>query len=193
MRAPQLERPVSGQRARGRRTPYGARARRSSTELALLLAGSLVFCATSARTSESPAPNPPSGKASSTGRPEHYQPDRFAGRAGTYYRTLWGVDSLLVKWAESGEIIRFSYRVLDAQRAAPLNEKRNEPSLIDPRAGVKLVVPTLENVGTLRQAVPPQEGKSYWMAFSNKGRLVKRGDRVSVVIGPFTAEGLVVE
>jgi hypothetical protein len=31
------------------------------------------------------------------------------------------------------------------------------------------------------------------MAFSNKGRLVKRGDRVNVVIGQFRAEGLVVD
>ena len=39
----------------------------------------------------------------------------------------------------------------------------------------------------------PVAGKSYWMAFSNKGRLVKRGDRVTVVIGPFRADGLVVD
>jgi hypothetical protein len=31
------------------------------------------------------------------------------------------------------------------------------------------------------------------MAFSNKGRPVKRGDRVSVVIGAFHADGLVVD
>jgi hypothetical protein len=45
----------------------------------------------------------------------------------------------------------------------------------------------------LRQTATPEEGKSYWMAFSNKGRPVKRGDRVTVVIGHFRAEGLVVE
>jgi hypothetical protein len=31
------------------------------------------------------------------------------------------------------------------------------------------------------------------MAFSNKGRRVKRGDRVIIVIGQFRAEGLVVD
>jgi len=31
------------------------------------------------------------------------------------------------------------------------------------------------------------------MAFSNKGRLVKRGDHVDVVIGNFQAQGLVVD
>ena len=35
-----------------------------------------------------------------------YLPDQFAGRAGAYYRALWGIDSPSVKWAESGEIVR---------------------------------------------------------------------------------------
>jgi len=122
-----------------------------------------------------------------------YRPDRFAGRAGDHYRLIWGVDSLGVKWTESGEIIRFSYRALDPSKAKALNDKKSEPSLIDPRAGVSLVVPSLEQVGQLRQSADPEEGKSYWMAFSNKGRLVKRGDRVSVVIGQFRADGLVVD
>jgi hypothetical protein len=122
-----------------------------------------------------------------------YRPDRFAGRAGTYYRVVWGVDSLAAKWGESGEVIRFTYHVLDADKAKVLNDKKNEPSLIDPQAGVKLVVPSMENVGQLRQSAPPENGKSYWMVFSNKGRLVKRGDHVSVVIGAFHADGLVVD
>jgi hypothetical protein len=125
--------------------------------------------------------------------PYRYKPDRFAGRAGAYYKLVWGVDSLAVRWAESGEVIRFNYRVLDAQKATTLNDEKAEPSLIDPRAGVSLVVPTLEKVGKLRQSESPQVGKSYWMAFSNKGRLVKRGDRVNIVIGQFHADGLVVD
>jgi hypothetical protein len=127
------------------------------------------------------------------GPPTSYLPDRFAGRAGRYYRILWGVDSLSVKTVESGEIIRFAWRVLDADKARALNEKASEPSLIDPQAGVQLVVPSIEQIGQLRQSVAPEPGKSYWMAFSNKGRRVKRGDRVNVVIGPFRAEGLVVD
>jgi hypothetical protein len=127
------------------------------------------------------------------GHPLHYQPDRFAGRAGVFYRTVWGIDSIDVKWGESGEVVRFSYRVLDAKKAAALNDKRFAPALNDPKAGVSLVVPQLENVGQLRQSATPEDGKSYWMVFSNKGRLVKRGDHVAVVIGPFKAENLVVD
>jgi hypothetical protein len=113
--------------------------------------------------------------------------------ARQYYATLWGVDSLAVKSVESGEIIRFSYRVLDSEKARVLNDKKNEPSLIDPVAGVKLVVPSLEKVGKLRQSSTPEPGKVYWMAFSNKGGYVRPGHRVDVVIGQFRAEGLVVQ
>jgi hypothetical protein len=123
----------------------------------------------------------------------HYQPDRFAGRAGKYYQFVWGVDSLTAKYTESGEVIRFSYRILDPDKAKALNDKKSEPALIDSRAGVKLVVPSLEKVGQLRQSSTPEAGKSYWMAFSNKGRLVKKGDHVDIVIGQFRAKGIVVD
>jgi len=114
-------------------------------------------------------------------------------RAHMYYQGVWGVDSLTVKYTESGEIIRFSYRVVDPEKAATLNDKKAEPSLIDLQAGVKLVIPEMEKVGKLRQSSTPIAGKSYWMAFSNSGRRVRPGDRVNVEIGHFRADGLVVE
>lgn len=138
-------------------------------------------------------PGQPSAAGKSAGTPSRYLPNRFAGRAGVYYKVVWGIDGLKVKWAESGEIVRFSWHVLDPQLAQMLSDKKAEPSLIDPRAGVSLVIPAVENVGQLRQSGPPEAGKAYWMAFSNKGRLVRRGDRVDVLIGTFRAQGLVVD
>jgi hypothetical protein len=152
-----------------------------------LLASGVLVASLNAQT-PAPAAKSPSGAPSS-----QYRPDRFAGRAAKYYSLVWGVDSLSVKWTESGEIIRFAYRVLDADKAKILNDKNFEPSLIDPQAGVKLVVPALEQVGILRQSATPEAGKAYWMAFSNKGRKVKRGDHVIVEIGQFRADGLVVD
>ena len=170
---------------------------------AVLFAGLLTAVTASALTgpqpataTQAPAAKPPSSAepiAQRGAKVSRFRPDRFAGRAGTYYRVIWGVDSLAVKWVESGEVVRFTYRVLDANKAKVLNDKKLEPSLIDPRAGVSLVVPSMEQVGQLRQSTDPEEGKSYWMAFSNKGRPVKRGDHVNVVIGQFQANGLVVD
>jgi len=140
-----------------------------------------------------PQTSTPAKKSPDSALPYRYRQNRMANKARQYYSVLWGVDSLSVKSVESGEIIRFTYRVLDPEKAKALNDKKNEPSLIDPAAGVKLVVPSLEKVGKLRQSSTPQSGRVYWMAFSNKGGYVKSGHRVDVVIGQFRAEGLVVQ
>ena len=160
---------------------------RKSMLLAGVLAGGILVSPAGAQ-SAAPVAQPAAAAA-----PSHYRPNRLSRRAELNYGLIWGVDSLSVKWTESGEVIRFAYRVLDADKAKTLNDKKFEPSLIDPRAGVKLVIPQLEKVGKLRQSGTPEAGKAYWMAFSNKGRLVKRGDRVNVVIGSFHADGLVVD
>ena len=155
--------------------------------MAGLLAGGILVSPSRAQSAA------PAGKSGAAVTPSSYRPNRFSRRAELTYGLIWGVDSLSVKWTESGEVIRFAYRVVDAAKAKTLNDKKVEPSLIDPRAGVRLVIPQLEKVGKLRQSGTPEAGKAYWMAFSNKGRLVKRGDRVSVVIGNFRADGLVVD
>lgn len=110
-----------------------------------------------------------------------------------YYQGVWGVSELRVKVAESGQLIRFNYRVLDPNKAAALNDKKVEPKLFDPQAGVQLVVPQMEKVGKLRQESTPKAGMTYWMAFSNPTRVVKRGHHVDVVIGSFRANNLLVE
>jgi hypothetical protein len=111
------------------------------------------------------APVPPQAAASAA--PTSSLPDRFAGRAGRHYKLVWGVDALSVKLVESGQIIRFSWRVLDPQKASTLNDKSLEPALVAPQAGVSLVVPQFENIGQMRQSSTPEAGKSYWMAFSS--------------------------
>jgi hypothetical protein len=155
--------------------------------LAVLAASSISFLPTPAQAATT-SPAPPGVRAHST-----FHPERFSKRALLYYRLVWGVDSLSVKYAESGEMIRFAYRVVDPAKAKILNDRNIEPSLIDQQAGVRLVVPALEKVGKLRQINTPQAGRSYWMAFSNKGRLVKPGHRVTVIVGHFRADGLAVE
>jgi hypothetical protein len=163
-----------------------------------------VALAAGARAADTPpaptdTPTPPAkapASASSTksrAKPSRYTPDRFAGRAGLSYRSNWGIDSIFVRLVESGELIRFTYRVLDPDKAQVLNDKQAQAMLDDPKAGVSLLVPTMEKVGALRQTSAPEAGRAYWVTFSNKGRRVKKGDRVDVVIGQFRANNLVVD
>ena len=156
---------------------------------AILLAG--LFAAgtiVSGQSAQTPAP-----AVKAPAHRSHYSPNPFPKRAVQFYQEVWGIDSITVRAAESGELIRFNYRVINATKAKQLNDKKAEPALIDPRAGVQLVVPSLEKVGQLRQSIPPENGKIYWMAFSNPRRTVKPGDHVNIVIGNFHADNLVVE
>ena len=154
--------------------------------LAGILAGSIVV---SPLCSQSP---PPAAKPATSGVPARYLPSPPA-RVRAYYSLNWGIYSFTVKAVEAGELIRFSYRVVDPYKARVINDKTIEAFLIAPAAHVQLVVPTIEKVGQLRQSSTPEEGRFYWMAFSNPGRPVRRGDRVNVVIGQFHADGLLVE
>ena len=132
-------------------------------------------------------------KPAETGVAERPRTTRTPRRETAYYTLFWGVDSFSVKAVESGELIRFSYRIVDPGRAKTLNDKKIDAYLVDPASNVKLMVPSLEKVGLLRQSSTPIAGNSYWMAFSNPGRPVKKGDRVNIEIGQFRVEGLVVQ
>src|SRR5580704_12990968 len=121
------------------------------------------------------------------------QANRLSSRAEMYFERVWGVGELRVKAAESGQLIRFDYQVLDPNKAAALNDKKTEPELFDAQARVKLTIPEMEKVGKLRQQSTLKAGLTYWMAFSNPTLAVKRGHRVDVVIGSFHATNLVVE
>src|SRR5215469_4366495 len=126
--------------------------------------------------------------APATPAPYRNQPARIANREAAYYEAVWGIDAPNVKAVEEGVILRFSYHVLDPVKAKPLLDKKLNPVLECPEKGIRLVIPSMEKVGQLRQAPPHVEGgKSYWMAFSNTGRPLKPGDRVDIVIGNFHA------
>lgn len=110
-----------------------------------------------------------------------------------YYETTWGVEILGIKAVESGTMLRFSYRVLDPQKAQTLNDKKSTPYLYDLTTHSRLEVPSMEKVGQLRQSSAVEEGHVYWMVFSNPERYVKPGTRVDVRVGQFLAQGLLVQ
>ena len=122
-----------------------------------------------------------------------FQPQKQSTKASHYYATAWGVDKMKVSSTSSGNLIRFSYRVSDPERAKALADKKSTPYLMGQKSRALLQVPVMDKVGMLRQTGAPLVGQEYWMVFSNKGNLVRPGDRVNVMIGSFHADGLVVE
>ena len=114
-------------------------------------------------------------------------------RQATLLRLLWGIDDVHVRSTASGALVRFSYRVVSADKAKILNSKDATPYLVDEQRGLALQVPVMEQVGQLRQVAAPQNGRDYWMAFSNKGKYLKPGNHVTLMVGNLRISGLVVE
>ncbi|MGA3957199.1 hypothetical protein [Ralstonia pseudosolanacearum] len=122
-----------------------------------------------------------------------YLPMKVPGHAMFYYGKYGGVDELSVRLTASGNLIRFSYRVIDPAVAKVFADKNMTPYLFAPRSGALVQVPAMDTVGQLRQVGQLEPGRSYWMVFSNKGNLIKPGDRVSVMAGAMHIDGLAVE
>jgi hypothetical protein len=110
-----------------------------------------------------------------------------------YIQRSWGVDIVGVRRVSSGSMLRFDYRVLDPGKAAALTDRKARPYLIDEATRTALAVPAMENIGELRQVAPLEAQRTYFVIFGNPGGLVKRGGRVTLVVGNFRAEGLVVD
>src|SRR5207253_9850419 len=89
------------------------------TLLAGVLAGGLLVLSAGAQTASQAASSKPAASA-----PMHYHPDRFAGRAGKYYALVCGVNSLSVKWTESGEVIPFASYLVGADKAKAMTAKK---------------------------------------------------------------------
>jgi hypothetical protein len=135
----------------------------------------------------------PGQSAAMHGKKSRFPSGSMPPSARGYYAIKWGVDEMSAKLTESGQLVRFTYRVIDPKKAAQLQDRSAAPSMLDGRTHAALQVPTMEKVGPLRQAMGAEAGKAYWIAFSNKGFPVKQGDEVSVTIGTFRADGLIVQ
>ena len=169
------------------------------TLLAVLLAGSIFVCsalAKAAQGNEKAVAAQPAAAATASSAPKVTAPPAVVAksqRGADYYRKRWGIDNIVVRATASGSLIRFSYRVVDATKAAVINDKSKAPFLIEEKTGIALPIPAMEKVGQLRQTATPENGREYWMAFSNKNKLIKPGSRVDIAIGTFRINDLVVE
>jgi hypothetical protein len=168
---------------------------------AILLACAVLLAPVIARSEAVTTPSAP-GKAATAGaasrgaslhKPAPHRSLRLGPAAMSHLQGMWGLDLVRVTRVASGNLLRFTFRVSDPERAAPLADRKATPTLYAERAHALLSVPVMDKIGPLRQAGTLKRGQEYWVAFSNKGNLVKTGDKVDVSIGVFSAEGLIVE
>jgi len=106
----------------------------------------------------------------------------------------WGIKILSIRQSANGYMLDFRYRVIDPDKASLLLSRKEKPYLVDQASGARFMVPSAPKVGPLRQtAVKPIADRNYFILFANPGKYVKVGNKVTVVIGEFRTENLVVE
>jgi hypothetical protein len=104
----------------------------------------------------------------------------------------WGIRPLSIRLSAAGNLLDYRFRVIDPDKALALMKRGDKAYLIDQASGVKLPVPRTK-VGPLRQTgSKPKAGKVYPILFSNTGKVIKSGSKVTLVIGAFRMENIVV-
>lgn len=104
----------------------------------------------------------------------------------------WGVRPVAIRLAAANHFLDFRFKIIDPEKAVQLMQRNTHAYVIDEASGKVLPVP-ITKLGPLRaNAIKPKADKHYTILFSNSGRHVKPGSRVTVVIGTFKAEHLIV-
>lgn len=105
-----------------------------------------------------------------------------------------GVRPVALRTTFGGQLLDFRYRVVDAEKAREIFQRKDVPRLLDLATGAVLEVPTGGKLGALRASLrnPPVEGKQYYMLFRNPGAAVGKGRKVAVVVGDCVFPDLVV-
>ncbi|MFQ5351627.1 MAG: hypothetical protein ACE5D3_00965 [Candidatus Binatia bacterium] len=157
--------------------PLPSDSKRTASRAALLVLGCALVCA-------SPGP----ARSAIVNDPA---PD--AGVENESVDQQWGIELRSVRATAAGRMIDLRYKVTDAGKAIPLFKRQTKPFLLDKDTGLKFAIASTAKTGPLRNSDSPETGRVYVMLFNTPGGVLAPGDKVTLVIGDFRLEDLVVE
>jgi hypothetical protein len=106
----------------------------------------------------------------------------------------WGVESQGISLTAADHLMVFRYRVVDPDKASGLMIRKDIPYFIHQATGQKVPVFRAAKVGRMQQTgTKPKADRVYSVLFNNPGKLVKPGQKVTVVIGNFKIEDMIVQ
>ena len=104
----------------------------------------------------------------------------------------WGIRPLSIQLTAAGNLLDYRFRVIDPDKAMGVMKRGDKAYLIDQASGMRFAVPRTK-VGSLRQTgSKPKAGKIFPILFSNTGKVIKTGSEVTIVVGDFRMENIVV-
>ena len=105
----------------------------------------------------------------------------------------WGIKVESARLSAGGYMVDFRFRVLDAGKAAQIFDRKILPHMIDQATGARFIVPSPPKIGQLRSGGNIKEGKIYFIFFANPAKYVKSGNKITVVVGDFKVQDIVVD
>ena len=127
------------------------------------------------------------------------QPQELQGPADAKARKVcarYGIEIVSLRPSAADSMLDLRYRIVDGEKALKLVDRSIKAYLIDQATGRTVTVPNTAKIGPLRQTTKygtPPEGRIFFMLFPNPGKSIHAGDKVTVVLGKFKAENLVVQ
>jgi len=108
------------------------------------------------------------------------------GQQASALESRLGIKLEGLRLSAAGSMLDLRYRVLDAKKAAPLLDGKNQVVLIDDLRGAKLGVPDTPVLGRIRQTARNNAiatDRSYFILFANPGKAMQVGDQASLQLG----------
>jgi hypothetical protein len=105
----------------------------------------------------------------------------------------WGIRPVAIRLTGADHFLDFRYRVTDPEKAKPVLARGKKTYLMDQASG-KVYKVTVNKLGPMRgTTVQPKKGKQYTILFTNTDSTLKRGSKVSIIIGDCRLEGLTLQ
>ena len=105
-----------------------------------------------------------------------------------------GIRILSIRPTAANYMLDFRFRILDKNKVSEIMSRKIKPMLVVEKNGATLMVPVTSKLGPLRQSAKfAKENKNYFMFFANPRHTVKSGDLVTVKIGDFKKEHILVQ
>jgi hypothetical protein len=105
----------------------------------------------------------------------------------------FGIKILSLRPTAGGQMLDLRFQVIDPEKAKLVLDKNKKAYILDDKTGKTLPVPVTK-AGSMRQVtLKPETGRIYFILFSNPNRMVKEGGSVSLLIGDFRKNDIVVD
>jgi len=105
----------------------------------------------------------------------------------------WGISVTALRLTGGDHFVDFRYRVLDPDKAAVILNREEKAILVHEASGREYPV-SVNKLGPMRgTTVKPEANRQYVILFSNVNKMLKKGDKVSVLVGDAKIENLTLE